>query len=347
MLVRLFALGFCLLVIVGLFGGPIVSGAVLMVLLPAQQPPAEHDLPDDYEPLHKGHVSLDLGLYFRMNEDLIVRGTPPLVLRRTYISGYRVSEEFGIGTRHADEWQLNGDGKDFQWARLTRPGLYPVRFERISPGRSVSNAMYQHRSTPDEWQGARLGWTGIDWAVRRSDGSLFRFRACGPDEKSVCSIVQQRDVDGHVIDYKRDRAGRLLKIEAAGDRWIAFEYDEKDRIARAHDSTKRDVRYEYDDRGRLVHVKAGDGIVHRYTYTDRDELETIVEPGTNIENTYDRHGRCIRQVNYYDDGEPFVFDFTYTLEGSKVVQTESRRSDGTWTVYSFDKSGFTTSETWG
>ena len=30
-----------------------------------------------------------------------------------------------------------------------------------------------------------------------------------------------------------------------------------------------------------------------------------------------------------------------------MIQTESRRSDGTWTVYSFGKSGFTTSETWG
>ena len=88
--------------------------------------------------------------------------------------------------------------------------------------------------------------------------------------------------------------------------------------------------------------------MHRYTYTDRDELETIVEPGTDIENVYDRNGRCIRQVNRYDDGsEPFVFDFTYTLDGTKVVQTESRHSDGTWTVYSFGKSGFTTSETWG
>lgn len=346
--IRLCALGFCLLVIVGLFGGPIASGAVLMVLLPARQRPAEHGLPDDYEPLHKGHVSLDIGRYFRMNEDLIVRGTPPLVLRRTYASGYRASKEFGIGTTHADEWYLTGDGKHFQWAALTRPGQYPVRFDRISSGRSVFNAMYQHRSTPGEWQGARLGWTGIDWAVRRTDGSLSRFRSCGPDEKSVCSIVQQRDVDGHVIDYKRDRTGRLLKIEAAKDRWIAFEYDGSDRVARAHDSTKREVRYEYDDRGRLVHVKSSDGIVHRYTYNDRDELETIVEPGTNIENKYDRNGLCIRQVNRYDDGsEPFVFDFTYTLEGTNVVQTESRRSDGTWTVHSFGKSGFTTSETWG
>jgi hypothetical protein len=53
-------------------------------------------------------------------------------------------------------------------------------------------------------------------------------------------------------------------------------------------------------------------------------------------------------VNHYDDGsEPFVFDFTYTLEGTTVVQTESRQSDGMWTVYSFGKSGYTTSETRG
>jgi YD repeat-containing protein len=137
-------------------------------------------------------------------------------------------------------------------------------------------------------------------------------------------------------------------MEAGADRWIAFDYDEQSRVSRAHDSTKREVRYEYDDRGRLSRVTSSDEIVHRYTYTDRDELATIVEPGTDIENSYDENGRCIKQVNRYADGsEPFVFDFTYKLEGSDVVQTDTRRSDGTWTQYTFDKSGFTTSDSWG
>src|SRR5688500_1599865 len=59
----------------GLFVGPVASGAVLL-LLPAPEPKAAHDLPGSYAPLHKGQVDLSLGLYFRENEDLVVRGTP-------------------------------------------------------------------------------------------------------------------------------------------------------------------------------------------------------------------------------------------------------------------------------
>jgi len=207
--------------------------------------------------------------------------------------------------------------------------------------------MYQHRSSAGEWQGARLGWTGLGWAVRQTDGSLARFRGCGPDERSVCSIVRYRDTDGHVIDYRRNAAGRLERIEAGRDRWIAFDYDDGNRVVRAFASTGREVRYEYDERGRLALVKSGEETTHRYTYTDQDEMATMVEPGINIENWYDG-GRCVRQVNRFADGsEPFVFDFSYTLDGSEVVRTESRRSDGSWTHYTFDRSGFTTSETWG
>ena len=348
MRVLLIVLTVCLaLVVAAIFAGPVSSGALLL-LLPAHQRQVEHGLPADYTPLHKGHVNLNVGLYVRQNEDLIVPGTPPLVLRRTYISGFRVTKQFGIGTTHASEWYVVGDGKRFQWAALIRPGEHRVTFERTSPGALVSNAMFQHRSSPAEWQGARLGWTGLGWALRQADGTLARFRLCGPDENSVCSIVRHRDADGHVVDYRRNAAGRLERMEAGPERWIAFDYDARDRVLRAFASTGHEVRYEYDDGGRLASVESGGATTHRYTYTDRDEMATITEPGTDIENTYDADGRCIRQVNRYADGsDPYIFDNAYTLDGSDVVQTDVRRSDATWTQYRFNKMGYTTSETWG
>ncbi len=346
-LVLLVLIGCFVLAVAALFAGPVSSGALLL-LRPAPQRPVEHDLPKDYTPLHKGHVNLNVGLYVRQNEDLVVPGTPPLVLRRTYISGFRVAKQFGIGTTHADEWYLVGDGKRFQWSALIRPGEYRVTFERTSSGTTVMNAMYQHRSSSDEWQDARMGWVGLGWALRRADGSLARFRPCGPDKKDVCAIMRYRDADGHVVNYRRTAAGRLERMEAGPDRWIAFDYDDHDRAVRAFDSTNHEVRYEYDERGRLVRVQSGGATTHRYTYTDRDEMATIVEPGTDIENTFDENGRCIRQINRYDDGsDPYIFDFTYTLDGSDVVQTDTRRSDGTWTQYTFNKIGYATSETWG
>jgi hypothetical protein len=70
------------------FSGPVLSGAVFL-LLPAPESSATFERPGSYEPLHKGHVDLRTGLYIRRNEDVVVRGTPALVLRRTYLSGYR------------------------------------------------------------------------------------------------------------------------------------------------------------------------------------------------------------------------------------------------------------------
>jgi YD repeat-containing protein len=338
-------LGLCLLLVAAVFAGPVSSGAVLL-LLPAGPQSAHRDT-EASAPVHKGYVNLDTGLYIRENEDLIVEGTPRLVLRRTYQSGYRAPKEFGIGTTHSAELYLIGDGKQFAWAALIRPGTNRVRFERTSSGISFVNAMYEHRETPGDWLGARLGWTGVGWALRRLDGSLFRFRPCGPDPTSVCSIVQHRDADGNFVDYRRDAQGRLSRMEAGSDRWIALEYDDQSRIARAYDSTKHEVRYEYDNRGRLSRVTSAEGIVRGYTYTDRDEMATVLEPETDIENSYEG-GRCVRQVNRYSDGsEPFIFEFTYKVEGSAVVQTDTRRSNGSWTQYTFSKSGFTTSESWG
>jgi len=327
-----------------LFGGPITSGAVFL-LLPAPHPAVDHDLPADYEPVHKGGVDLATGLYVRENEDLIVRGTPALILRRTYLSRYRVSKEFGIGTTHAGEQYLIGDGQRFQWVSLIQANGSRVTFTRTSPGSFLVNAMYEHVSTPSEWRKARLGWTGR-WSLRRADGTLLTFQSCGQGAAGVCSIVQSRDADGHAIYYRRDRSGRLLKMEA-GDRWIAFDYDAQGRVTRAHASTSQHVRYEYDEPGRLRIVTSSEGTVRRYTYTDRDELATISEPGVSIENIY-KNDRVARQINRFDDDpDPLTFDFTYHAVGNDVVRTDTRRSDGTWSQYTWSENRYATSEIWG
>ena len=336
------ALGGVVLFAAALFAGPVSSGALLL-LLPGPRASIDHDLPDDYLPVQDGGVALSTGVYVRANEDLVVRGTPALILRRTYLSGYRVSKQFGIGTTHDGEAYVHGDGQRFQWAELVLANGGRVRFDRTSRGSSVMNAMYRHSSTPTEWYGARLGWTGGSWALRRADGSLDRFRPCGPGVAKSCSIVESRDADGHAVEYARDRTGRLLKM-IAGRRWIAFEYDAHERIVRAHDNTAHEARYEYDGRGRLVRVAVNDRTERRYTYTERDELATIQEPGTSIENVYNADGRCIRQINRYADGSSYTFTFEYVVKDGAVAQTNTSESDGSWTRYTWNADRYATSE---
>ena len=329
------------------FAGPLSSGALLL-LLPADVKPILEDLPESYTPLHKGGIDLATGLYVREDEDLVLRETPHLVLRRTYLSGYHVNRQFGIGTTHNGERALVGDGEGFQWAKLfPASGARVVNFERVSPGRWFVNALYEHRETSSEYSGARLGWIGLGWAMRLGDGTRLRFRACTP-RMPGCSIVEERDAAGSAIHYRRNAAGRLLRMEASPNRWIAFDYDPHGRITRAHDSAGREVRYEYDGGGRLSLASASDGTVRRYAYTNGNRMRTIEDPDIVIENTYDADGRCIRQVNRFPgEPEPYTFDFIYKTRGDSVASAEVRRSDTTWTIYTFNGNLDVASEAWG
>jgi YD repeat-containing protein len=332
------------LFVTALFAGPVSSGAWLL-LLPTPTWGVEHDLPPDYEPLHKGGAYLATGMYTRENEDLIVRGTPALILKRTYLSGYHKALPFGIGTTHSGDIWIRGDGERFQWAELILDSGKRVSFQRTSSGTSFANAMYEHREGLPGWAGARLGWTGVHWALRRRSGALFVFQACG-GRGQVCSILRARDEDGHTTNYRRDQQGRLLAIES-GDRWIKLDYDGRNRITHARGSNGVEVRYEYEDGGRLARVTSSDGSIRRYGYNDRNELTTIEEPGTSIENHFE-NGRCVRQINRFADGStPYVFDFTYELKEKRVVETESRRSDGTWVRYRWNEAGAAVSESRG
>jgi YD repeat-containing protein len=339
----LIALAICVVGgLVVLMAGPLTSGALLL-LLPAGGPRVDHDLPESYRPFHKGHVDIATGLYIREDEDIVVRGTPPLVLRRTYLSNYHANKQFGIGTTHPGEWYVVGDGERFTWAALILADGGQIRFERTSAGHSFLNAMYEHHATPGEWQGAALGWTGLGWALRRRDGALARFRGCGPG--SVCSILQMRDPDGHIVTYRRAPSGRLARMEASRDRWIAFDYDADDRIRRAYSSAGDEVRYDYDARGRLVRAVDRDGAARRYSYTDADLMATIEDPGHTIENEYDGDGRCVRQVNRYPDGrEPYIFTFAYAVEQGAVVAASTTETGGIWSRFTFGKDRYTTSE---
>ncbi len=336
---------------IGLFidmSQPAFSGA-LSLLEPTAVQAVPHDLPDNYAPVHRGGINLPTGLYTRRDEDLVLRGTPPLVLSRTYLSKDLRSRAFGIGTSHSFEWFLVGDALRFQEVAIIREDGSQIPFARTSSGTSYKNAMFEVREPGSDFYGAKLGWTGSDWVMRAWDGSLLRFEACvGNDKPRPCGLVLSRDDDGHVIHGRRDRLGRLLRIEASSDRWLAFDYDAAHRVTRAYDPTGRQVVYSYDARGFLTKVTGHDGVERLYTYTEAGLLHTVTEPDVVLENIYDSDGRCIRQINRFPGRDrPFVFDFTYRIEGDRVRQTDQRRSDGTWTSSTYADDGLAIEDRWG
>lgn len=291
--------------------------------------------------LSKGRIDLATGLYVHVSEDLVLPGSPRLALQRTYLSGYRSSREFGIGTTHSGEDYLVG-GVNFDWVSLMLARGTRIQFKRETPGTSLVNARFLHDATAGEWHRAELTASATSWTLKKRDGTQLVFASCEPG--AMCSILQTTDPQGRAVNYRRDDDGRLLKIQA-GNRWIALDYDDAGRVTRAHDSQKRSLRYEYDRRGRLERVIGKDS-VQRYGYNGEDELESIEEPGMVIMNTF-RNGRCVRQSTRLPLRPPTVLEVSYEMDGHAVRRTRATESNGTWREYSWDDRKIAMSETVG
>jgi YD repeat-containing protein len=312
---------------------------------PAPVAPAPVAPHTTWRPLHKGYADLSTGVYIREDDDLVVPTPFPIVLRRTYNSGDGHSRQFGIDATHPGEWWLHGDNDPrVPWAELILADGGRIRFTRISPGDTRDGAVLTHNSTPTEFNGALLSWTGSTWQLRLRDGSTASFMDCD-GQAQMCSLIESRDPDGHTITFARDASGLLLRMESEGQS-IAFDYDDQKRIIRAFATSQNEVRYDYDDAGRLIHAAMSDGTVRRYAYDSRNYLVRIEEPGRIVENRFDESGRWAYQTvkDSENDPDPYVAIARYVVENGVVVETDFDEGDGL-EVSRYNAHGYIVSET--
>jgi YD repeat-containing protein len=318
------------LLAVGLIvGGPLSSGSWLL-LVPPFRSSINHPLPASYQPLHKGSIDYATGAFVRLDEDLALQGTPPFVLTRTYQSRDSAVRQFGVGATHNGEWQLVGDRSRFQWMHLLLENSMRVHFDRLSPGVLFFNALFDHRTTPTEFAGAKLGWVGLAWALKWQEGRLAIFKTCRAT--TACALTWLRDEDGHWIRFAREGSGALRQIITRLQR-IDLEYDDARRVRLATSTTGRSVSYSYDGQGRLTRAASSNGVVRSYTYGANGEMLTVDEPGRRTENTYE-NGRCVRQVTRTrsSDGTERVHSVrvfysvrSNAVQAADVVENESYR----------------------
>lgn len=340
------------LLLAGVYLPPFVSGArALARQIPGAAPVPP--LPPEYQPLHKGHIDTATGLYVREDEDLVLRGAPSFILRRTYRTRDARSRAFGVGASHTGEWYLIGDSARFQWAELILEDGGRIHYDRVSSGTSIFNARFEHRGTPTVFYGSELAWSGTDWIIKEADGTLLTFLACGP-RRGLCSISSIRQRDGRTIRFRRDATGLLTRIEA-GTQWIAFESGEGGRVARVKDQDGRAVAYTYDARGRLRQSLDSDGFKRVYDYDERDRLIRVDEPGRIVENRFDDADMCVWQrARFFADprnsvpidGETYVFRFEYTMQDGRVHETRTWEANTPPHRRVFTASGYVASETW-
>lgn len=318
-----------------------LSGA--MVANPNNAPP---EGPPECDECKGGDpVDLSTGLFVYEQTDLVVRDTLPISLTRTYRPRDTVVRPFGIGTTHPFEIFLVGDIFPYTFADLILPDGSRVHYNRISPGTSFGDAVYEHTETPSVFYKTQIKYVGGRWHLTLKDGTLYEF----PDAENaqsprLAALVAMSDRYGNSYTLTRDSNRNLTKITTPNGHYIDFTYDASNRITQAKDNIGRTVGYAYDASGRLQTVTNPKGGLTQYTYDTSHRMLTIKDPKlqTYLTNQYDTNGRVIKQT--MADGGIFTFAYTLGANG-KVTQTDVTDQRNVVRRVTFNASGFTLTDT--
>ena len=286
-------------------------------------------------------VDVQTGLFVHEKTDLVVPDIMPLRLNRTYRNEDTVSRAFGIGTNHLYDMFLTNTQGCFCYnaIELIMPDGGRVRYDRISPGTSFSDAVFEATKSPT-FYGSRIHWNEGGWDLTLKDGTVYIFGENAP-------IQGMRDRYGNQISIARTNGqlGNILSITALpSGRSLSFTYDPSNRITQAKDNAGRTVNYEYDGSGRLWKVTDPMTGVTEYTYDSSHRMLTIKDPRgiVFLTNEYDASGRVIKQIQA--DGS--THQFAYTTDGSgKIIQTDFTDPRGNVTRVEFNTDGQLTKET--
>jgi RHS repeat-associated protein len=290
-------------------------------------------------------VDLFTGLLVVEKTDLALPDVIPIALTRTYRPRDARSRGFGIGAAQAYDIFLVGTVFPYTYIDLVLADGARIHYDRISPGTSYFDAIYEHTSTPTAFYKSRITWEGKGYELRLRDGTLYSFRegfaATRPQQSGLLSI---RDRNGNTLAITRDAHANIVKVTSPNNRWIELSYDSSHRATQARDNIGRTVTYAYDALGRLTRVTDPAGGVTEYTYDAAHRMLSIKDARgiVFLRNEYDTSGRVIRQTQA--DGT--TYQFTYRLnEANRVTQTEVIDPRGTVRRVTFNASGYALTDT--
>lgn len=278
--------------------------------------------------------------------DIVVPDTIPIRLERTYRNADRKSRAFGIGASHPYDMFIVGDAVAFSYVELILADGGHLHYDRVSPGKSYTDGVFEHTNTTTEFFQSRIYWNGSGWTVSLNDGSSYKILGCSPSstKPGQCGVIEHRDAHDNVLTIERQPNGNITRIVSPNKKWVAFTYDGEDRVIRAYSSIGRSVQYLYDQKGRLVSVVPPIGSKLCYEYDDEDRMTSIFEPGVQVHNFYD-HDLCIRQtVSVHGFSGEFKFNYIFDAQ-KKHIKTEVNEPDGTLRKVTFDTDGDTLIDT--
>jgi len=174
------------------------------------------------------------------------------------------------------------------------------------------------------------------------------------------SLISISDSNNNEIQLKYNREGLLSTVISTRRKLLMFSY-EGYRVSSITDHTGRKLKYKYDEKGNLTQVIYPDGGKITYAYDDVGLISVTDQNGnTYVQNTYDKNGRVIKQLDHQENELIIEYDdenrentFKWLKSGitrvykynTDMLVTEVRYDDGSVQKYTYDENLNRNSET--
>jgi YD repeat-containing protein len=218
-------------------------------------------------------VRLD-GVFTHIKTDLYVSDVMPLAFTRCVVPLDDCAKRNSIHVPNVYDMFMFGDRRPYTYVNWQFADRQFVHFQRVSPGTSYDDAVFESTSEDRTFSKSRVAWNGWGWDLNFTNGlTLLSPEAYYAERPQQGSVVGIFDEHGREVKLTRESNGNLTKIFSPRGGWLKFDY-RRGRLTNAESSLGESAKYSYDGEGRLLDVVYSTGSTLRYSY---DSMNRVVE----------------------------------------------------------------------
>ncbi len=215
------------------------------------------------------------GGFTHIKTDLYISDVMPLAFTRCVGPLDDWAKRNRVYVAHVYDMFMFGDRRPYTYLNWQLADRQQVHFQRVSPGTSYDDAVFESTSEDRTFSKARVAWNGWGWDLNFSSGlTLLSPEAYYSEHTQTQSVVGIFDGQGREVKLTRESNGDLRKIVSPSGGWLKFDYS-RGRLTDAVSSLGDSTKYSYDGEGRLVSVVYSAGSTLRYSYDSENRVVEI------------------------------------------------------------------------